>query len=187
MLKTAVHVLMLLVTIPVVLGRLCQVEDAVCKMSSGSYGCCPAPNGVCCADGDHCCPNEFKCDLSAKQCLRDGAGTFEMIKITPIGAKVTLPAVLPASHFIPTIPPRDDEKSSDQLTCPDGTACTSNTTCCLGLSNKFECCSLALGNCCSDYYHCCASGYVCDLANTPTLCIPASGSADSMPFLKKSP
>ena len=76
----------LFVLIPVVLGvnpywkslrfrkdvTFCQEKDAVCKMSSGNYGCCPAADGVCCAGGDYCCPSGFKCDLSAKKCLQYG-------------------------------------------------------------------------------------------------------------------
>ncbi|XP_078376324.1 progranulin-like isoform X2 [Oculina patagonica] len=40
---------------------LCPDGNTCCKLSSGEWGCCPAPNAVCCIDGKHCCPNGFTC------------------------------------------------------------------------------------------------------------------------------
>ena len=39
----------------------CPDGNTCCKLSSGGYGCCPAPEAVCCSDGIHCCPHGYTC------------------------------------------------------------------------------------------------------------------------------
>ena len=48
----------------------CPDGDTCCKLSSGQYGCCPLPNAVCCSDMVHCCPEGYKCDVSAGTCTK---------------------------------------------------------------------------------------------------------------------
>ncbi|KAK7469520.1 hypothetical protein BaRGS_00036466 [Batillaria attramentaria] len=48
----------------------CPDQNTCCITSSGTYGCCPQPNAVCCADKLHCCPQGYKCDTSSGKCLR---------------------------------------------------------------------------------------------------------------------
>ena len=91
-----------------------------------------------------------------------------ILDVSPIEAK--RPPVMPLTRLEPVMPTKDDPQA---ITCPDGGTCSSNTTCCLQSTNKFACCSKTLGNCCFDYYHCCASGYVCDMANNK--CLKARG------------
>ena len=46
-----------------------------------------------------------------------------------------------------------------------------SSTCCLIYTGKYMCCGTAAGNCCSDYYHSCDSGYV---RNTwVPICVPS--------------
>ena len=51
---------------------------------------------VCCADGDHCCPSGYKCDLSVKQCLKYEEQTVvakEMLHVAPTEAELGAEAV----------------------------------------------------------------------------------------------
>lgn len=42
-------------------GEDCNDYQTCCSMGSGSYGCCPMPNAVCCSDMVHCCPQGYSC------------------------------------------------------------------------------------------------------------------------------
>ena len=42
-------------------GNYCYSGQTCCYTFSGSYGCCPYSNAVCCYDGDNCCPNGYYC------------------------------------------------------------------------------------------------------------------------------
>lgn len=193
--KTTITVLTLFLLLPVVLGAniyrelqkgtdFCQEKDTVCKMSSGLSGCCPAKDAVCCADGDHCCPTGYKCDLSAKQCLR-----YEDQSMIAEDVLYVAPLETEASHKVikgpePTVPGvRCEIKAkpfsgdiSNSVSCPGGGACPVNTTCCMDISGIYEaCCPTPFGNCCSDYFSCCPSGYVCNNINRPKNCIKAGG------------
>ncbi|PVD30140.1 hypothetical protein C0Q70_09402 [Pomacea canaliculata] len=50
----------------------CEQSETCCLLTSGSYGCCPHPSAVCCADHLHCCPQGFTCDTAKGQCLQSG-------------------------------------------------------------------------------------------------------------------
>jgi len=50
-------------------GTTCPGLDVCCMTSTGHFGCCPFPNGTCCQDLVHCCPNGSICDLVNEQCL----------------------------------------------------------------------------------------------------------------------
>jgi hypothetical protein len=59
-----------------VLDATCPSGDTACTSASGT-GCCPLPNAVCCSDGVHCCPNNYKCNLSAGTCVaNDGSRSY---------------------------------------------------------------------------------------------------------------
>ena len=50
---------------------LCFLGQTCCVNASGSgYVCCPHPNGVCCSDGLHCCPQGTTCDLNINKCIQ---------------------------------------------------------------------------------------------------------------------
>ncbi|XP_072028842.1 uncharacterized protein [Amphiura filiformis] len=46
----------------------CPTSNTCCKLPTGSYGCCPLPNAVCCSDGLHCCPEGHTCDVGSAKC-----------------------------------------------------------------------------------------------------------------------
>ncbi|KAG5854951.1 hypothetical protein ANANG_G00043520 [Anguilla anguilla] len=51
----------------------CPRDTTCCYMDKlGKWGCCPLPNAVCCDDGDHCCPEGYKCDVARATCKRGG-------------------------------------------------------------------------------------------------------------------
>ena len=51
---------------------LCSLGQTCCVNASGNgYVCCPQPNGVCCSDGLHCCPQGTTCDLSINKCIQE--------------------------------------------------------------------------------------------------------------------
>ena len=191
--KKAVVVLTF-VLVPVVLGywkddTFCQEKDAACKMTSGSYGCCPATDGaVCCADGDHCCPRRFKCDLSAKKCLQHEADPEDLLRVVPIGVK-TVREVIKGVTVEKTVYRMEQIKpykgAVGNVDCPDGTYCDDGKTCCLGPSNHYNCCPFPGANCCDDYAHCCPSGTVCDTGNSNCIS-PQLRVLDKIPFLVKS-
>ena len=201
--KIATAVLTLLMLLPVVLGAnpyrrflkdatFCQEKDAVCKMSSGNYGCCPATDGVCCADGDHCCPSGFECDLSAKQCLqyREPALyvlTEDLLDVAPIDGVRAAHEVTRDLNIEKTMFLMEQAKPGDvgDVKCPDGNSCSDGNTCCLHINGGYGCCEIANANCCDNYMTCCDSGTVCDNANgkciTPTVDV-----LDRIEFLLKS-
>ena len=153
--------------LPVVFGvnpywkdvNFCKEKEAVCKMSSGDYGCCPVANGICCADGDHCCPSGFTCDLSTKQCLQYGDPalyvlTEQMLDVAPVGeGGVAFEAVTHDTDF---------KDNVEDIKCPDSSSCLDNETCCVHVSGGYGCCDAPNANCCDDYVSCCPSGQVCD-------------------------
>ena len=195
--KSAAIMLILAILLAVAFGAnpyrkdfdFCKEKEAVCKMSSGDYGCCPAANGVCCADGDHCCPSGFTCDLSTKQCLQYGEPalyvlTEQMLDVAPIGARTTLEAT--EGVAISRVQALNFLSGVGNVECPGGGYCDDGNTCCLGPNNQYTCCPLSGANCCDDYVYCCPSGTVCDTANGKCI-TPSQGGLDKVPFLVKSP
>ncbi|XP_069041662.1 progranulin-like isoform X2 [Lepisosteus oculatus] len=48
----------------------CPWEYACLQTAAGSYGCCPLPQAVSCADGRHCCPEGYQCSEDGTSCTR---------------------------------------------------------------------------------------------------------------------
>ena len=46
----------------------CPEHSTCCKLLSGSYGCCPIKNAICCQDSVHCCPEGYTCDIVKAVC-----------------------------------------------------------------------------------------------------------------------
>ena len=177
MTAAAAVMLTFLMFLPVVLGAnpyrkflkdasFCQEKDAVCKMSSGNYGCCPTADGVCCADGDHCCPSGFECDLSAKQCLQYGDPalyvlTEDMLDVAPIGSR----AVRELTKGVEEAFTMQNSVSADTSNvCPNGIIqCPDNMTCCATKEpNTYSCCPENNAVCCSAGMYCCPEAYKCN-------------------------
>jgi len=49
----------------------CPDTYTCCALKNNvGYGCCPEKDGVCCADGVHCCPKGSSCNLASGRCDR---------------------------------------------------------------------------------------------------------------------
>ncbi|XP_048579549.1 progranulin-like isoform X2 [Nematostella vectensis] len=120
-------------------GSHCYDYETCCELSTGSYGCCPLPNAVCCSDGKHCCPCGYHCDISSSTC--------DM-------AKDSTPMV----SYHATV----QRAGVGEIKCKDGSHCNTGETCCLVGPTKYGCCPLPSAVCCADMQHCCPSGYTCN-------------------------
>lgn len=47
----------------------CTSDQICCGLGLDNYGCCPGTDSMCCSDGQHCCPNSYKC-LSDGRCIK---------------------------------------------------------------------------------------------------------------------
>ncbi|KAL7850126.1 hypothetical protein SRHO_G00194750 [Serrasalmus rhombeus] len=118
----------------------CPDHTTCCFISkTQKWGCCPLPNAVCCKDGEHCCPEQYKCDTSQTSCIKGDV-------VIPWYTKVAA------------------ESSPDQsaVRCDSQTSCPIGATCCRLGTGKWGCCPLPEATCCPDREHCCPKGYMCD-------------------------
>ena len=53
----------------------CSKDQTCCSGPEGNYGCCPYQNGICCSDGEHCCPANYECDMDKMQCIHRNVST----------------------------------------------------------------------------------------------------------------
>ncbi|XP_043440649.1 progranulin isoform X2 [Prionailurus bengalensis] len=149
----------------------CPSFNTCCRLTSGEWGCCPAPEAVCCSDHQHCCPHGYTC-LAGGQCQRGNKVVTGLEKMPARRASL--------SH-------RRD------MGCDQHTSCPVGQTCCPSLSGGWACCQLphvstlppALDRraepswgeggepltplcpsqavCCEDRQHCCPAGYTCNV------------------------
>jgi len=150
----------------------CPDDTTCCKLPSGSWGCCPIPNAVCCEDHQHCCPSGTKCDTAHGRCtLKSG------IKIDEeLAAKVHLTISKPKSQGYKTVICPDQESY-----CPDG------STCCALPSGGYGCCPMPRAVCCRDHLHCCPHDSVCDLEHSTCRRQAQDQTDDLTPLSTKTP
>uniref|UniRef100_A0A3B5QDT3 Granulin a n=1 Tax=Xiphophorus maculatus TaxID=8083 RepID=A0A3B5QDT3_XIPMA len=121
----------------------CPRDTTCCFMQScKKWGCCPLPKAVCCADGNHCCPENYKCNEDKTTCVR---GEVEIPWYTK----------LPAITSVQVDP--------NNVQCGDDHQCPERTSCCKLFTGEWGCCPLQNAVCCSDKEHCCPQGYTCDV------------------------
>ncbi|XP_038562642.1 granulin a [Micropterus salmoides] len=124
----------------------CPERTTCCFMvSSKKWGCCPLPEAVCCADGNHCCPTHYKCNEKETSCVK---GEVVIPWYTKLPATTSIQAESSAVQC-------DD----DQKQCPE------HTTCCQLPTGEWGCCPLPNAVCCPDKEHCCPQGYTCNSAS----------------------
>ncbi|XP_068434669.1 granulin a [Clinocottus analis] len=122
----------------------CPQSSTCCYMSlSQKWGCCPLPQAVCCTDGNHCCPADYKCDVFQNTCYK---------------GEVVIPwyTKLPADTSA--------EADPKAVKCEGQSQCPEQTTCCRLMSDKWGCCPIPNAVCCADKEHCCPQGYTCNMA-----------------------
>ncbi|XP_030590985.1 granulin a isoform X2 [Archocentrus centrarchus] len=121
----------------------CPQSTTCCYMAVfKKWGCCPLPEAVCCADGSHCCPQQYKCDESRTSCTKGEV-------------------VIPWYTKIPATTNIQAEPTSVQ--CDSANLCPEQTTCCRLFTGEWGCCPLKNAVCCPDKEHCCPQGYTCDI------------------------
>ena len=82
---------------------------------------------VCCADKEHCCPQDYQCDSATGECIHHDNGAVRI----PWAQKL---------HAKPRMENKEDLLS---VLCPDGKGtCPEGSTCCLLSSGQYGCCPL---------------------------------------------
>lgn len=126
---------------------LCPTGTTCCKLTSGSWACCPMPQAVCCADQEHCCPQGYTCDLAQSSCVRSGLPSMPWFRKEPAL--------------------REAQRAEDRHMCDAQTSCPRDDTCCfINRIGRWGCCPLPKAVCCEDGDHCCPSGYTCNEKKT---------------------
>lgn len=105
----------------------CDPLDTCCKMSDGSYGCCPYTDGVCCTDLSFCCPGDSVCGKKIGECLKK---IYSMKEIEALA-----PEIKKKSDCDGTV---CQDQSGQSTCCPyrNGTCCGSHGYCC---PNGYNC------------------------------------------------
>ncbi|KAG5832945.1 hypothetical protein ANANG_G00296590 [Anguilla anguilla] len=152
-------------------GRACPDQNTCCQLRSGSYGCCPYPDAVCCSDQLHCCPSGTTCDLEHNTCQSDDSRT-PLARTNPTSSDVgNVPC--DSGHACPDGATCCKTAGGDWACCPclrgnvscDSThACPDGTTCCKTAGGDWACCPLPEAVCCDDHTHCCPKDTTCDTA-----------------------
>ncbi len=120
----------------------CPNGNTCCLMPNGIYGCCPKPNGVCCDDMIHCCPEGYICDTPDGKCYGDHS-EHPLLRLLSRPVHEAPPPV--KNIFCP----------GNKQQCPD-----SNTCCSVG-GDQYKCCPKKDAVCCDDKQHCCPEGFTC--------------------------
>ncbi|XP_026064028.1 granulin a isoform X3 [Carassius auratus] len=125
-------------------SHICPDSHTCCKNIDGDWGCCPLPEAVCCTDGEHCCPANYKCDVTRVSCIR---------------GDVVIPWYNKMSAQSTPAPSLD----LGAVECGEQMSCSADSTCCHLSTGEWGCCPLPEAVCCPDQEHCCPKGYRCDL------------------------
>jgi len=163
----------------------CPDGNTCCRMLDGSWGCCPMPLAVCCADRLHCCPRGSTCNAQTGKCQRENGLEIDWTNKIPSSrlagsSKVKKPLPEAPLQSLPAAQGSRPEESSlaaaehveeNYLLCSDGkSTCADGNTCCLMPNHQWVCCQYYMAVCCSDGFHCCPYGNICDLPHNR--CIP---------------
>ncbi|KAG8446959.1 hypothetical protein GDO86_014411 [Hymenochirus boettgeri] len=159
----------------------CPDEYSCVNTPQGGKACCPFPGydctGTSCQDGHHCCPSGFHCPQMDSPCIpvccNDNMHFCPHNTVCDLqqGRCVSDVGHLPWSSKLPA-----------SVKCPDRPSCPDGATCCKQRDSSYGCCPMLTAVCCSDHYHCCPSGTICDLAHKK--CVSPSGEG---PLLDKIP
>ncbi|XP_049323814.1 granulin a isoform X8 [Astyanax mexicanus] len=123
----------------------CPDQTTCCFMNKTMrWGCCPLPKAVCCEDGEHCCPAQYKCDKTQTSCIKGDV-------------------VIPWYNKLAAESSPDHSVDQSAVKCDSQTSCPAGTTCCEISTGKWGCCPLPEATCCPDREHCCPKGYSCDV------------------------
>lgn len=86
------------------------------------------PQAVCCADGEHCCPQGYKCDVTHKTCVRPGLPSMPWFR-----KQLALSVTQQPDAGVP----------EHRHMCDAHTSCPRDDTCCfMSKLGKWGCCPL---------------------------------------------
>uniref|UniRef100_A0A8D1N3E9 Progranulin n=2 Tax=Sus scrofa TaxID=9823 RepID=A0A8D1N3E9_PIG len=120
----------------------CPSSSTCCPVTPGEWGCCPAPEAVCCSDHQYCCPKGHTC-VGKGHCKRKKDMVTGLNKMPTRRASASQPG--------------------NTTGCDQHTSCPVGQTCCPSLSKGWACCQLPHAVCCEDRQHCCPAGYTCNV------------------------
>ncbi|XP_058037244.1 progranulin isoform X1 [Ahaetulla prasina] len=146
----------------------CPDGNTCCKTTSGSWGCCPLEEAICCPDHTHCCPKGYQCNLSEGTCLKDGQSIPLVPKIDTSSTTVSQIDTCSTASSV-----------GRMVQCGPYTACHDGQTCCRLTTGAWGCCLLTQATCCQDQIHCCPSGYTYNSSGT---CLK---DGDRIPWVEK--
>uniref|UniRef100_A0A3P9IZY2 Granulin a n=1 Tax=Oryzias latipes TaxID=8090 RepID=A0A3P9IZY2_ORYLA len=97
----------------------CPDQTTCCKTQEGGWACCPLPEAVCCADGEHCCPADYKCKEENTSCVK---------------GEVVIPwyTKIPATDSI--------QADSSFVQCSAVHQCPEHMSCCRLFTGEWGCC-----------------------------------------------
>ncbi|XP_010559745.1 PREDICTED: transmembrane protein 98 [Haliaeetus leucocephalus] len=180
--------------------RSCPDGNTCCRLSSGTWGCCPLEEAVCCPDHVHCCPQGYTCDPVGGSCLQEGGGRLPWVQKTPAltrGKDVRCDeerscpdgntccrlssgawGCCPLEEGIwRSLTPFPLSAAPRAVPCPDGRSeCPDDATCCMTTNGTWGCCPMPQASCCADKVHCCPHTTICDLAHGR--CLSPTGDGD---------
>ncbi|XP_052401889.1 progranulin [Carassius gibelio] len=125
-------------------SHVCPDSSTCCKNTDGDWSCCPLPEAVCCTDGEHCCPVNYKCDVTRVSCIKGDV-------------------VIPWYNKISALSTPAPSLDLGAVECDKESSCSADSTCCYLSMAEWGCCPLPEAVCCPDQEHCCPKGYKCDL------------------------
>ncbi|XP_058862565.1 uncharacterized protein LOC117433375 [Acipenser ruthenus] len=134
----------------------CPKEMTCCEMRTEKWGCCSVPNGVCCNDQEHCCPQGYQCNMQTSTCERQS---------------LVFPWVFQKAPFYSLSAASPDSRGNDK--CDDQHNCSDQQTCCKTAAGTWGCCPYSQGVCCDDLQHCCPNHYTCDKSGGK--CVQSNG------------
>ncbi|GFR27195.1 granulin [Trichonephila clavata] len=132
-------------------------NDATCCPARypSAWSCCEYPNGVCCEDLKHCCPEGTECDLKSRLCYPKMRLDVSNLLTSPLPKEVG----------------EDDGPPTSILQCDKSSYCLNDATCCLKGNGKYGCCPYRHAQCCGEY--CCRAGEKC--GSSSLYCIREDG------------
>jgi hypothetical protein len=151
----------------------CPDDNTCCQLSSGSYGCCPLPQAVCCNDHLHCCPHGYQCDTTAGRC------TSQDVSI-PWSVKHPASTAVNSAASSAVVSMSQERKPACQ--CPSGNTCCHSENSIVG----YQCCPFENAVCCSDGVHCCPSGSMCEPSTRMCQSISSSLAISWQPMRRRS-
>uniref|UniRef100_A0A8C3QR52 Granulin precursor n=1 Tax=Cyanoderma ruficeps TaxID=181631 RepID=A0A8C3QR52_9PASS len=116
----------------------CPDGSTCCRLSLGTWGCCPLEQAVCCGDHQHCCPRGYTCNVATESCEK-------LLAPTPLLPMPSAPRQAPsAPRRAPPVPLRATGTHPGGLVpCGAAGSCRGGQRCCQARGGSWGCCPFA--------------------------------------------